>query len=335
MKIQKSFKLFIAFFTSVMFLSACAAPSGEAPETVIKNTQSKVRDIKAADVSAVLTMKGIDQEDAIDFTAKGDLQIDHMVDTDKKISANLDIDGSLKAKEQAMTGAVALAIKIVGQEFFFKLDKFDSDDPSFAEYKMLIDPFKGKWLKLASDFVPENIKNIQGKDEEALAMERQLKDAFANADIFEVAKEYGTEKMNGLDVYHYGLKIKKDGLKNYYKELATIRGEEVTEEEADESVGFVDSISNVEVWIGMKDYYVYKAVVDSAGENTDDGVAADISLAYMANSYDQAVQIEAPAGAEEFNPLVLLMGMQMTGNMPEMTDEIMMEDEGMMESETE
>ncbi len=116
-----------------------------------------------------------------------------------------------------MDGNLDVKLVSMGDEFYFNLSKFDSTDQNTEKIEKALEPYMGKWQHLASDFIPQNIKDLQKKDPEAQKKEDELKDLFVNTAMFEVSKEYGIEKLDGKSVYHYGLKLNKDAVKDYIK----------------------------------------------------------------------------------------------------------------------
>ena len=262
-------------------------------------------------------MKGVDEGDNIDFNLTADIKLDRREGFERKADADLKVDGALSAGGKNLVGNIHLKVLTIDENFYFNLMSLESSDPSLANFMPILEPYQKKWQHLASDFVPENIRELQQKDEETLEKERQMKELFVNTKLFDVTKEYGVESLNGKKVYHYGMRLNKNGLKQYVRKVAAINGQEVTDAEVEEQVAFEDSVNNMEMWIGTKDYYLYKGLIEMAGEDEEENVSSEIVLTYTANSYDKDLNIEVPEEFEEFNPISLMMGLQM----PMMSDE--------------
>ncbi len=321
---KRYFSKLIAILVAALFLSACAPSGTESAEDVIQNFKATAKDIKAADFSVDLAMKGVDEGDNIDFNLTADIKLDRREGAERKADADLKVDGSLNAGGKNLDGSVNVKIRTLGEEFYFNLMSLEANDPSVEKYKPLLEPLEKKWQHLSSDFVPESIKGLQQKDAETLEKEKQIKELFVNTKLFDVTKEYGVESLNGKKVYHYGVSLNKSGLKQYIRKVAAINGQEMTDVEVEEQTVFADSITNMEMWIGTKDYYLYKGALTMEGEDAMENVSSEISLTYMANSYDTELSIEAPADFEEFNPISLLMGLQipmMSGEEEEVVSE--------------
>ena len=306
-------KLIALFGIALFVLNACSS-TVEPAETVISKFKQAVKEVKSADMSFVATMKGKDKEDNIDFTLSADAKIDRLGDESKRErmgDVNLKVNGALVSGGQKLDGKLSIRIVALGEEFYFNLSEFDSSDPSTDKYEELLKPYLTKGEHISKDFVPEGIKKFQQNDEETLKREEALKDLFINTKLFEVTKEYGVEKLEGNKVYHYAVKLDKEGVKEYIKKSSAINGAEKTDQEVTEAAAFVDSITNMEMWIGVKDYYLYKGVVDMSGQNAEGAATSTVSLAYTAKNYNKDMKITAPEGFEEFNPITLLMGMQL------------------------
>ena len=322
----------------MFILTACGGgDTSKSPEEVLQSWKASIQETHSMDMEIDMSMKGQDSEDNIDFNLNADAKIDRRKDADPEMDIALKLNGSLNTSGQVWDGDLKAQLKTLGQNFYFKVDEIDSSDPSIEQVKTMLEPYKGKWQHLASDFVPEALRGLQEKDAETLQLEADLKDLFVNTKIFDVTKEYGVEKLNGNNVYHYGVKINKEGAADYIRKASSLAGEDLTDAEVAEAVVFADSITSMELWIGTKDYYLYKGTLALSGGAIEGGAASEINLTYTANSYNQDLRIEAPDDFDEFNPLTLFMQMQggidpamMEGD--EFSDEEF-EDDFMMEEE--
>ena len=331
MKTKRYFSKLIALFVISLFtLSACAPVSEESPEQVIQKFKETVKDIKAADFSVALAMTGVNAEDNVDFNVNADVKLDRREGMDRKADFDLRVDGILNTGEKSLDGDLDLKIRTLGEDFYFNLMKLESNDSGVQDFKPLLEPYEKKWLHLDSDFVPDNIRELQQKDEEAIQKQEQLKELFIETKLLDVNKQFGIESLNGKKVHHFGVRLNEDGIKQYIRRAASINGREMTDAEVEEAAAFAESITNMELWIGAKDYYLYKGTVLLLGENPEEDVQSEIALTYNANSYNIDPEIEPPLDAEEFNPIALLMGMQF----PDSLTEEMMEGETTEDAET-
>lgn len=303
-------KILIIFSLALVTLSACSEKSKESPEAVIKKFQNNANSIESMDADLKLVMTGEDGEDNIAMSADMELKMDNRVEGDRKFDVHLKVDGDLAASGQQMNAKLELMARVLGDQFYVNLAELDSTDPSVENFKPALEPYLGKWLHVASDFVPQDLRQLQQKDDATLEREAQMKELFAGAKLFEVSKEFGTKSVNGHKTYHYGLKLNKKGLEEYIRQTGTINGAVLSEEEVKEASQFADSAKEIEFWIGVDDYQLYKATATLSGSNLEQGVESTIEVEYNANSYNKNVDVEEPKNFEEFNPLSLLMGLQ-------------------------
>jgi hypothetical protein len=301
---------------SVLMLTACSNFTPESPKDVVQKFKETLRDVKAADLQVDGVMSSADTKDNMRLNITLGAKFDHRDGVDRKGDLGLKLGGNLVAGGKNLDGSVDLDIRTIGDAFYFNIAKLDSSDPEMAKYKEVIDGYRGKWLHLASDFVPESLKQFQKKDEKALAREKQLKDLFVNTNLFEVNKEFGVESLSGKQVYHYGIKVSEDGFKEYTRKAAQVDGREMSDAEVEQAATFVKSIGNIELWIGTKDYYLYKGVATLSGQADEAGVKSDLSINYVGNSYNADPKIVSPQNPEEFNPITLMMQLQMLNPTP-------------------
>lgn len=330
MKIKRLITLFLV---SLFTLSACAPVSEESPEQVIQKFKETVKEIESADFTLALAISGVNAEDNIDFNVNTDIKLDHRDDVERKADINLKMNGILNTGGKSLDGDLNLRIRTLGEDFYFNLIELNSTDPNIQSFKPILEPYQNKWLHLASDFVPKDIRELQQKDEETIQKQEQLKELFIETKLLDVNKQFGIENLNGKKVHHFGVRLNEDGVRQYVKRAASINGREMTEAEVGEAAAFIESISNMELWIGAKDYYLYKGAVVLSGNSPEEDAQSIISLTYSANSYNTNLEIEPPLEVEEFNPIALMMGMQFPDSLTEEMAEGEITEEGVETAE--
>ena len=217
------------------------------------------------------------------------------------------MSGMMKTDEQALDGDIDFNVRNIGEDYYILLDKLESNSENMASIQPIVEGYVGKWLHIADDFIPENVRQIQEKDEETLAKERQLKQLFVDTDLFTITQEYGVESVNGKKTYHYGIQFNDPGVQEYIRKAAIIDGRDLTEAEIEEASKVISYVDNVELWIGVKDYYLYKATAYLTGGFTEDDADMNITVTFEGSDYNSSIKVITPTGAEEFNPIELLM----------------------------
>ncbi len=299
-------KLFVFALFSAVLLSACGTPN-ETPETVIDNAKEALIEIKSGDVDFSIDLMGSSEEDDIQFNGDIVLLFDHQDEKNKKVDLHVDISGDMQAQDKALDGDLDFEFVSIGSDYYVRLNELRTSDDSLTEAQPIIDSHKDKWLHIVEDFIPEELRNLQEEDEEMAEKRRQLHELFVDTNLFDVIKEYGVESIDGQQVYHYGVSLNRDGFEDYVYKASVIDGREMTNAEVEEAVAVLDNVKDIELWIGTEDYYVYKAVITFSGGAVDEDFDMDVTLTIEGDKYNENLDINAPSGAEEFNPLTLLM----------------------------
>ncbi len=312
MNIKKLFKIFAAVTLSTLFLTSCGG-GDESPEQVIEKFKDNVTEIESGDISTELIMKGVDSQDTIDFSADIFIRFDRQDLEDRKADINVVLSGIMNTAGQALEGDVDFSIRSLADQYYLRLDELKVTGEAMKQFEPILEEYVNKWLLVDPDFIPEDIRQLQQKDEATLAKEKQLKELFVKSKIFYVDKEYGVENVNGKKVYHYGIKFDEDGVKDYIRKAAVIDGRALTEDEVNEAAKIATYITNAEFWIGTDDYYLYKGVADLTGGVVEEDVDMGVKISMEGKDYNEDVEIVAPEDAENFNPLELLMAYSTAG----------------------
>jgi hypothetical protein len=308
MKTNKSFlfKILPLFFFSLFVLTSCGQPS-ESPESVIQKFKEQAIKVNSGDISAEMKMKGEDKTDVMDFTATADFKFDRSDQKNSKTDTKVAFNGALKAADQSLDGDVAFNVRTVNNGYYIFLDKLNSTSEQVKQIKTVLDKYMGKWLRISDSFIPENLRQPEEKDEATLAKEEQLKRLFVDTDLFIVAKEYGVESVNGQKTYHYGIQFNENGVQDYLRKIAALDNREVSDDDLKEATKIISYVKSAELWIGVKDYYPYKAVIALTGGLTENDTNMTVDIAMNGSDYNNSVNITAPENAEEFNPLEVFM----------------------------
>jgi len=307
---------------SVFALTACGDGAALAPKEVVQKFKEAVREIEAADLQVDAVMSSSDAKDNLSLNIGVGAKFDHRDSVDRKGDLRLKLGGSLLAGGKTLNGDLDLDIRTLGDAFYFNIAKLESSDPSMEKYKEVISGYKGKWLHLASDFVPESFKQFQKRDEKTLAKEKQVKDIFVSTNLFEVNKEFGIESLNGTKVYHYGVRLNEEGLKDYVRKSAQVDGREMSDAEVEQASDFIKTVNNIELWIGTKDFNLYKGVASLTGTSLENGMKTDLTINYVGNSYNTDPKIQSLDNPEEFNPITLMMQLQLLNPEPAAQPEV-------------
>ena len=305
---------------SLLLLTACGGIKAEAPKDVIQKFKEAATKIEAADFAVDATMVTPDGKDSMNVKMGLQAKIDRREGMDRKADLRIKLDGTLVAAGKTLSGALDFGLLTLGENFYFNVMKLDSSDPAMATYKQVIEKYQGKWQHIPSDFIPESMKKFQEKDEKAIERSDKLKALFVSTDLFEVNKEFGVESLDGKKVYHYGVKLSEAGLRDYVRKAAQVDGRELSEAEVEQSAELAKALTNCELWIGMKDYLLYKGSLALSGQNPEGGLKSDMKMSFIGNGYNKELGIAAPENPSEFNPISLMMELQLLNPPAEKTE---------------
>lgn len=302
-----TYRSFFLLLLISLVLTACGQNSIESPESVLDKAKEAVLSIDSGNVE--VTAKAYGDDGTSDLSMDGDLGVlfNKKDEKNQKMDIKLALSGDMKSSEKAVNGTLDFNFINIGKQYYVKVNKLDSNDESLAGIKPVVDLYLAKWLRIAEDFIPQNIRDFQQQDEETKLKKKQLEDLFLKTKLFTVAKEYGIETLDGKKVYHYGLIANMDGFKDYMAKAAVIDGREMTNQEIEESVKILSYLKEAEVYIDAEDYYVLKATFHFSGASINQEANLEIEIDIKGSQFNESVNIEAPQGAEDFNPLSLMM----------------------------
>lgn len=294
--------------TASFLLVACG--KGEAPDVVLKKFKQQIVEINSGNLTFDANVTGSQDSDSVNFSSKVDVRFNRKDLNLRKSDVSIALNGNLNVGGKALEGDMQFNFRNLAQDYYIQLIKLTSTDPSVVAAKDLIAKYEGQWLHVSKDFIPEDIRKLEEKDEAALAKEEQLKQLFVESDLFTVTQDLGEETINGSKAHHYQIAFTEQGVKDYMTRVAQIDGRELTTAEIDEAAKIVAYFQSTDLWIGSKDYSLYKAttVLNGQAINPDAGDMT-ISIDFTGADYNEDVEVEVPADSREFNPIEVLMGL--------------------------
>jgi len=310
MKIKSIFrvKTLALTLTASLFLVACGA--GEPPDQVIKKFKQQVVDINSGNLSFDANVSGSQDSDSVNFSSTVDLHFDRQDAKLRKSDVSVALKGNLNVGGKALEGDMQFNFRNLAQDYYLQLIKLTSSDPSVVAAKDLIAQYEGQWLHVSKDFIPEDIRKLDEKDDATLAKEEKLKQLFVGSDIITVTQDLGEETINGSKAHHYQIAFSETGVKDYMAKVAQIDGRELTTAEIDEAAKIVAYFQSIDLWIGSKDYYLYKATTVLNGKAINpDASDMTITVDFTGADYNQNIAVDVPADSREFNPIEVLMGL--------------------------
>ena len=300
---------------------------GLSPDKVVEKMIDKMGDIKTFHSNFKAKIETIGNQ-----TSQTQITLDSDSDfTDSKnpkTSSNFDF----QANGEKEKGNLALSGEFRSEKnvSYFKLNKI-SISPSLEFYLMMLgikkDSLIGKWLKIDKN----ELEKLNGKTEQpkpsskdVVEMNKEIGDLIKREKVYTI-KKMSDETINGKNAYHYVLilnkeKIKKmipdflDIVKKYSKNnldrLNMIDAKEV-EQSIDKFFEKVNGLS-IDIWIGKKDYLLYKAKIDKEinASAIKEGATGKIiiTLDLLLSNFDKPIKIEMPKNSLDLKDIQSLLG---------------------------
>ncbi len=309
---------------SVVLLSGCSlfggqpqggSPSsptagGDSPASVLRAMQAKVQDreMKSGNVAGKVNF------DFTDATGKGsfsmDVNADFDVTTKGKEAAAVKLAVAGEANTLQFTGkgsaSADFAILEEAKMFFARINEVkatsDKEPMLQTQIDMMMQQYVGTWWKFPIPEGSSPFSGAMGSSTVPADQEAKIKELVKTSDLFKVTKDYGTESVNGVNAYHYGVEVDADGMVKFAREVAKITDKPFTSSDETEMRDGLKKVNLAgEVWIGVEDKFVYKAKLSVDIDDTATGMKGKIT-GELALDSKKKVSITAPADAKEFIP---------------------------------
>lgn len=205
--------------------------------------------------------------------------------------------------------AVGVELRVVDKVIYAQL----SEAPNLGFFDL--SSVQNQWIKIDMEAIKKQFGSKQLDDQLAKIQENQelspeqierLKTTFEQAEIFKITEKLASEKISGVDTYHYKFTVSQEGLKKFIITSSQIfQKRSLTETELAafnkgfETMGPVDG----EVWIGKKDFFPYKITFELNVAETETSPAGKISSVFSLKNFNQPMQIEAPAEAKSLQEI--------------------------------
>ena len=235
-----------------------------------------------------------------DLTANGD--VDNSDPKTPQFSLILAAKGTLgEGTEQSFSGE--LKVDPINLYFIINnISDFDGQVP--AE---MVAQFLGKWwsmpippdtftaLDVKSDMTPEQV---------------QIKELAMNTNFFKDVAYVGEEQIMGENTKKYSAVVNKEGIKTFTVEAAKLDPNipDPTDSDLAEFDAFLETFDlSAELFIGVNDNMM-RGINGELTMRPAEGGSALINFEFSFGKINEEVVIEAPVGAEEFDPMMLLGG---------------------------
>jgi len=266
-------------------------PFKPSPEKIIQKAGENLKNIKSFNSKITGSLEGETQKLAfvIDYNYSGK-------DSEKtKMEGSTEVEFSTEGI--TMNGEVDFITK--EKQFFLKINTFPAVlSPYLQMFGLSSDSIKDEWIAFStssteSTIEDQNIENIEKEITKKLDK------------LFIIKKEYKDEEVNGNDCYHYLVELDnekaKEVIKDIMKEVSS--NSQLNTTELNQTFDQMKGLSG-EIWIGSKDYNIYKLKTDSEIENATSSNINSLSLEITFSDFNKDFEINVP---ENFITLKELM----------------------------
>jgi len=294
------------------------------PEQVITKMMDSMKEVKTVEekMEFELNFEVNEQDgDAPEFAAlfsKGKMTgtIEGKSDETDKKNPKVDISMNIGVEIAMFPFDLGIQLRTLSQEeIYFKI----SEIPAMlalmapADFSSLQD----NWIQVNFETLkqeykdnPEVLEMLSGYSSSMSEEEiEEIEKIFYKPQLFVVKKDLGSKKVNGVDTYHYAVGFDYDQLEqmafeliNYFAEKS--EGDMDEEELAKMREEFTKSFSELkegieklegELWIGKKDFLLYKYVFYGEGDIEEGEMSITASLKGESKNFNKPVEITAPA----------------------------------------
>lgn len=190
-----------------------------------------------------------------------------------------------------------LEVRLLKEVFYIKL--------SAVPYLGFFDlsSLKDQWLKIDFETIKKQTDSSKKKNNQ-LSLEQITKivKTVQQANVIKIIDKLSSEKINGIDTYHYKFILDPEKLKDLSLELAEIvNNKELSSTEIVDLNKKIETIelSEGNLWVGKQDLLPYKIIFDSTMKTADKSkVIGKTSLTLMLNNFNQPIQVEVPTSTK-------------------------------------
>lgn len=307
-------------------------PFRPSPETVIKNMLANMKNVKSyhalaqgeVSITANNTSTG-----KLSFSTDGESDITDVKNPKANFTFTVDltVPGSALIPDSYSASANIVA---VDNTLYFQLNDFAI--PSTYSFPGLdISQIQGKWLKFDQDSM-KALSQGQGMQIDFSAdnnqeLTKQIQDLVSTENILSVDKELNDEVISEQGTYHYSVKVTKEKLKDLANKIIDLQMQQTSSQSQDNDntaitllaknmaeafVGsFVDAIGdlNIEMWIGKKDYLLYKSQIDKSIDINKIFPGSNVQLAVKFNisdsNFNKPISVQKPESSLKIEDVLL------------------------------
>jgi len=229
----------------------------------------------------------------IKFNGSSDNQDPQNFKSDNSLDINL-ISGTLSETIQTQIN-FSLDLKMVNKLIYVKLKNLPKSKPFDLTF------LEDQWIKIDSekDLKLTKLEEKVNKELSTTEQAEKIKSIFEESKVFQITEKLPSEKIEGVNVYHYKFIIDKEGLKQFIIETNEALMEKMLSEkevlELEKTINNAIDLYEGEIWIGKKDLLPHKIFVNLKTKGTEkEKEEAILTFTASFKDFNQPVQLEAP-----------------------------------------
>lgn len=311
-------------------------PIAPEPQEAVNNMLLNMTKVKSSHMSLQGDINAVDKDKKsqgrLIFNLSGDSDI-----TDSNTpKANYTFSFQIKSPDSSNVSASG-ALMALGNTAYIKLNSYAATNAAYLPNPNS-DQIKGflqKWLKVDQNSINALSQAggipMQGGVSQTNTAElpKKIQELLSGKNIISVDKQLRDEVIGGQDTYHYLVKIGKDKISALINKVMAAQNTAASPNSSDLLAqnmaktlvsAFADAVGdiNMEIWVGKKDYMLYKATINKVIDlnKISSTINSQLELKFTAtnSSFDKPVVIQAPADAQKIEDAIapLLMSQKVS-----------------------
>ncbi len=299
-------------------------------ETVISNMLNNMKNVKSSQTTTQMNFIATDMNTK---ASQGELIFNTNTETDTSDINNLKSNGNITINltvpgSSSPSVLSSVSMSTIGGVSYFKINSITIPD-TFSYSGLDVSKITGNWFKLDQDSIEVlsqaetgqvGILNTLPTNSSDLA--KKIQGLILTENMFSVDKQLNDEVINGQNAYHYSVKISQAKIGDLLNNIINLQTQ--SSGSTVDSSGllvqnlvqafintFVQAIGdvNLEIWIGKKDYMLYRVKVEKTIDLSRAIPSASTQLEVKINlnnsSFNKPITVQAPEDAQKIESIIL------------------------------
>lgn len=292
----------------VMVLSGCSvfSPKKE-PQKAVEEGFSKLVEVKKT--NSKMTLNGVLNAPPGETPKQVKFSVDAsgISDSSDEKSPKIDMKMKLNVSLDDQGGSGEIFVKAVDKKLYLNVSNLTIAGEAGKGIQTRLTSFLNTWWALPLDEGKNPFTALTGE-------QKKMQELFKNTKFFINAKEAGSESVEGIATTRYNVDLDKEALKKFIVEVAKLGGNILPPNEESAITAALNEIEfSGSVWVGNNDDVIHR-IKGTVTLQAKQGPTGSFEFDQTSYEHGKDFTVTAPAGAQEFNPL-LIMGLM--GGLPD------------------